>query len=336
VRGITDPPPTYEALSARRADVVEQTTAFVDEVCKDNPQLAGSVIRLLEADYKNVSIHRLLPLPVLGAITGDALPAVPVCVLSRLWWTGADIFDDLNDGHFDAERVGISANKAMIASIACLTLLPSALIARQDLTAQVRMAWIGHLTDGNLDAANGQLADISSAIDADSLTDVMRSYSGKSGSACGRDLAMTALLAGVDAAAVAGWREFGRRYGVLRQLANDCRSVRKDVRDDEDLANGTRTLLLAHALVGAPGDHREHIRRLSERARLDLAARTELRGELTRPAVAERYDSHVTDLGRQANRMLFDLVAPSPFRAALEWMVDVSVESALIGGLAGG
>nr|MDT0660934.1 hypothetical protein [Micromonospora sp. DSM 115978] len=331
MRGLTDPPPTYEALSEQRTAVIEQTTAFVNDVCKDNPQLAGSVIRLLAADYKNVSIHRLLPLPVLGAITGDPGPAVPVCVLSRLWWTGADIFDDLNDGHFDVERVGMSPNEAMIASIACLTVLPTALIARQDLTAQMRMAWVGHLTDGNLDAANGQLADISSVLDAASLTDVMHSYTGKSGSACGRDLAMTAHLAGVDVATVAGWQEFGRRYGVLRQLANDRRSLCKDVRDDEDLANGTRTLLLAHALLGAPGDRQDRLRLLSERARLDLDARTELRGELTRADVAQRYDSYVTDLGRHLNQMVFDLAAPSRFRAAVEWMVDVSVGSAVIG-----
>ncbi|RMI32126.1 polyprenyl synthetase family protein [Nocardia stercoris] len=323
-------PPAYPELSAAQTRVVEQTIRCVDEICRRHPQLGSAVIRLLRTDYKNSSIHRLLPVPILGALTGETDPALPLCVLSRLWWTGADIFDDLNDGHFDPTRVGLSPGQATIAAVACMGLLPSALVAQQvTQPTAVRNAWIEQIADANLDAADSQLADISSAVDAGSVTDVLRNYAGRSGSACARDVAMTAELAGVTAAEVPLWREFGRRFGVLRQLANDRKSLLRDVRDDEDLANGTRTLLLAHALEGSTAQGRDEIHRVSDRARTDLAARAVLRDVLTHPDTTERYDAHVVEIGRQLKSTLVDLAAPSRHRAAVEWMIDESVVTAV-------
>lgn len=328
----TPMPPTYPALAAGRALVAERTEQFVRESCRERPHLAASVIRLLDADHKNSSIFRLLPLPVLGALTDDPEPALPICVLARLWWTGADVFDDLNDGDFSAERTGISAPEAAIAAVACLGLLPSTLIARSDLPPRLRGAWIERVNEGNLDAANGQLADVSAAVDLGSLLQVLDSYADKSGSACARDLAMTAELAGVDDSTVASWGEFGRTFGVLRQLANDRKSLTRDVSEDEDLANGTRTLLLAHALDAAQSERRRYaLRDLSERARHDVAARAEVRRQLTSREVVLRYDAHVTRLGNHLRTELSHLAAPSPYRAAVEWMVRDSVDSSLIG-----
>jgi hypothetical protein len=330
VEGTGDAPPTYQALTALRTDVAERTRSFVPEACKDDTYLANSVVRLLEKDSKNSSIYRLLPLPVLGAITGEPGPALPVCMLSRLWWTAADVFDDLNDGSFDVARFGLSPSAATIASVACGTLLPLALIMRQELPATTRLDWIGQFISSNFSAANGQFADVASGVDAGSLGQVMDSYAAKSGAACARDVAMTAQLAGSDVATTEAWREFGRLFGVLRQLANDRKSLVRDVRDDEDLANGTQTLLLAEALATVPGHRRQAIRELSERARRDLTARTALRGQLIDHEVSGPYDSRVDEICRRLRETLAELAAPSRYRAAVEWMIDVSGEASKI------
>jgi hypothetical protein len=324
-------PPSYPELAQRQQEVAQHTAEFVRRTASEHPQVAGSVLRLLAADHKNSSIFRLLPFPVLGALTGDPAAALPVCILSRLWWTGADIFDDLNDGHFDVARVGMSPSEATIASIACGTLLPLRLVQEQTVPAPLRSAWLEDLTRSNLDAADGQLADVAAAVDPESPAAVLRSYAGKSGAACARDFAMTARLAGLDAVAVDRWEEFGRDFGVLRQLANDRKSLRRHVHDDEDLANGTSTLLLAQALAAGPEHERRELRRLSDAARSDLDTRVAVRDRLTRADVGERYDAQVTGIGDRLAAALVDLAAPSPYRDAVAWLVGVSVESSLLG-----
>ncbi|MFI5998781.1 polyprenyl synthase [Streptomyces sp. NPDC051362] len=247
---------------------------------------------------------------------------MPVAMLSRVWWTGAEIFDDLVDGDFDPGEVGLSDAQAGIASAACLMLVPQAMIEQQDLPDRLKAAWSQEFAVGSLSAAEGQLDDVSAGTGALSWAAVMRIYAGKSGAPYGRDAAMTAMLANVDEAAVRGWRAFGRLFGVLRQLANDRASATTE--GDKDLANGTRTLLLALAVEEADAREAQALKALSIDAMGDPEARVVLRQRLGRSRIVADYNRRVGVIHRRLSGLLAALAQPSEYRDLIQWMVDVS------------
>src|SRR5262249_40478070 len=154
--------------------------------------------------------------------------------------------DDVIDGEFDASTAGLTIAEATIASMACITLLPRDVVSRQGLPAALEAAWTREVTRAALRSASGQLDDVAAARGVLSWRRVMVGYAGKSGSAYARDAVMAAGLAGAGPEQLRGWRAFGCLFGVLRQLANDRAPQR--AQEDTDLANGTRTLMLAHAV----------------------------------------------------------------------------------------
>jgi geranylgeranyl pyrophosphate synthase len=317
---------SYRLLSDRRETVTTALASELGSLADDHPLLVEAVRRLLDSDGSVHNVFRLLPFPVLGALFSDQDAALPVVVFSRLWWTGAEVFDDIADGDFDAGVVGVSAAQASIASVACLALMPQEMIARQDVPAALRSAWAAEFAAGSLSAAEGQLDDVSHDMDTNTWTAAMRIYTGKSGTPYGRDCAMTALLAGVDDSAVRGWRAFGRLFGVLRQMANDRVAGTPDTRDD--LANGTLTLLLALAVEQADVAEAGSLDVLRARARTDLSARRELREHLDGHEVVKAYQGRVDAIHRKLTALLEALAAPSEHRDLIQWMVNESAAGA--------
>ena len=86
---------TYQRLRDHRELVLASAVSEVDEICADLPPLRDAVLRLLNHDRSRENPLRLLAWPVAGAIAGDPDVALPVCVMSRLWWAARTLNRDL-------------------------------------------------------------------------------------------------------------------------------------------------------------------------------------------------------------------------------------------------
>ncbi|WP_329460625.1 polyprenyl synthase [Streptomyces sp. NBC_01497] len=316
----------YRTLLERRRMVTAALSSELALLARDRPSLSAAILQLLDSDGSTESPFRLLPFPVLGAITADPQSALPVAMLSRLWWTGAESFDDLTDGDFDPEQVGLSSAQASISSAACLTLVPQLLIEHLDVPAKLRAAWAREFVTSSLRSAEGQLDDVSASPNAITWSTTMRIYAGKSGAPYGRDAAMTAMLARVGNQAIEGWRVFGKLFGILRQMANDRAS--HGLGEDRDLENGTWTLLMALAVEMANPTEADALAALRDRARLDTVARREIREHLSRTSAAIAYNDRIYVIRRKLSGLLGALAKPSEHRDLIQWMIDASAEDA--------
>ncbi|MEU3564761.1 polyprenyl synthase [Kitasatospora sp. NPDC006786] len=317
---LTVPPDWFAAVGAEIAVVLE-------DLRRDHPGLADAVAGLLAADGGGRSPFRLLGMAVLGAITGEPRPAAAVCAVSRLWWAGAEALDDLADGQGPAASSGRSElARTTLAAVACGSTLPHWVVDRQSTAPDIRLAWEQELVRTALDALEGQLADIAEPADsAVTWRSVMVCYRGKSGAAYGRDAVLAARLATDRPEALRSWRTFGELFGVLRQLGND--GVPSPAQEFEDLANGTRTLLLAHALEAATPAHREHLLGLRARAGTDPGARGELRTALRDPSVLDGYGRRVESLRQHCCAVLDRLAPHGPYRELLHGLVHTSART---------
>lgn len=316
-------------LSAHRVSVWEGVCSAVDAGCADDPPMLRAVRRLVDAEGRAENPFRLLPFPVLGALTGDPDAALPVCVLSALWWAGAEALDDLMDGQFDARGIGMTASEAMVAATVCLTLLPQTLIARLGLGAEHEGVWTCELTASGLRCAGGQLDDVGTSGGGGlSWRRVMAAYAGKTGAPYARDAVLSASLAGAGSDELRGWRAFGELFGVLRQLAND--RAASTAREDTDLANGTRTLLLAYAAETLMPAESAALLDAHARAREEPGARDVVWNRLRRPDVTAGYNRRIAGIHRHLSALLEQLVRPSDHRERLQWLVDASAGAALL------
>jgi hypothetical protein len=200
--------------------------------------------------------------------------------------------------------MGLSPGEAVVASAACLTLLPAEILALEDFPGAVRLDLLRELTTSSLHSADGQLSDVTAG--RLSWAHVMRCYAGKTGAPYARDTAMAARLAGVPGDRLDAWRSFGRLFGVLRQLANDRATPAADQR------NGTATLLLAHAaeVTDSGGTVAELWRRAAD------------------PAVAAGYNQRVDAIHGRLSELWHTLVGPSDHRDVVQWMVNASAQAA--------
>ncbi|MFJ9007909.1 polyprenyl synthase [Streptomyces canus] len=283
----------------------------------------------MAAEERTENPFRLLPLPVLGALTGDPDAALPVCVLSALWWAGAEALDDLMDGEFDARGVGMTASQTMVAATVCLTLLPQTLIGRIGLGAERERFWTRELTASGMRCAGGQLDDVDSS-GVLSWRRVMVGYAGKTGAPYARDAVLSATLAGAGAGSeeLRGWRVFGELFGVLRQLAND--RAASTAREDADLANGTWTLLLAYAAETLTPAELAALLDAHARAPDEPAARDAVWNRLRRPDLMAGYNRRITGIHRRLSALLHQLARPSHHREQLRRLVDASATTALL------
>ncbi|MGW3464963.1 polyprenyl synthetase family protein [Streptomyces olivaceoviridis] len=315
----------YQQMMLRQQALGDAVESAVHLACASQPALEHAVLRLLAIDASAASPFRLLPMPVLGALSGDPEPALPICVLSRLWWAGAETLDDLMDGEFDLRESGLTRSAVTVASTACLTVLPQAVIGQQRFPVELEAAWNRELAEATMCSANGQLDDVDPSGDLLSWKQTIVSYAGKTGAAYARDVAMAASLAGAGTEELRGWRAFGRLFGVLRQTANDRSAL--TVEQDSDLANGTRTLLLAYAVETLPSEASQALLEAHARTRQDTAARRAVWEMLRRPEVAAGYNGRVDSIRWRLSTLLEQLAPPSRHRDVLQWMINVSAET---------
>jgi len=302
------------------AAVAERTRSEVDAICGEHDPVRSLVLRVLDDGAAQLHASRLVGMAVAGALTGEPESGLPVCVVSRLWWTGAQLLDDLADG----APLRLPSGAVILAGTICVAGLPMAVIDRQPLAAEVASHWRAELLSTSLHAASGQLTDLSTMEDL-TWARVVAGYRGKSGAPYGRDAVMAARLGTDDPAALRGWRAFGELFGVLRQLANDAApdSV------DEDLRNGTRTALLVHALSVAEAGERERLLKLREAAPTDPQARALLRESMVSPSIMDSYRAQVEAMRRQGCLLLDQLAPPSPHRELLHALVHGSAHQAI-------
>jgi hypothetical protein len=298
--------------------VTAELRAAVDTICGPGSRLSRLIMALVNREPGQA--HRLFSLMVLAAVTGDPEPALPVCLVSRLWWAGVDALDDLVDGQAGGDP-DMSPQQVMVAATACIA-LAQAVPGLWPVPGRVRRDWEREITRANAAAAQGQLAEQLGETDEPSWAQAMASYRDKNGAAYARDAVMAARLATDDPAALRGWRAFGSVFGVLRQLRND-REVPSPA-DDEDLANGVFTLELSHALENAAPERRASLQVLRARARHDTAARARLRRALAEPDLAQPYGTKIQSMGNRARLLLDELAAPSPHRALLHHWVSIT------------
>lgn len=305
----------HNELVVCRTEVARAARRAVAAACPDRPRLRHAVTTLLDLDDSRHNIFRLLPV----AFTGTAQARL-VAVLSRIWWAGAETFDDVNDGAFTGE---LTATEALIAGTACGSLIPHAVLRDHVADLVLRQRLCDELVASTVDAAEGQLDDVGGG--PARWRRVMRCYAGKTGAAYGRDLVMNALLHDEPEERLPAWQAFGRLFGVLRQLVNDRAALSSsDAGDCEDLVNGTRTLLLATAA------ETHELTRLRERAVHSPQAREELHSVLLDPAVTSVYDGRVRGI-RVKLLTLLDVLATVPERRELvRLLVNTSTQDALI------
>ncbi len=305
-------------LSTWDGQVSARLRSVIDEACRSLPSLRVPVLDMVAVAVP----YRLLAMAVLAALTGDPMPALPVCVVSRLWWAGAETLDDMTDGQAHAGSTSRSLGEGLVAGVACLALLTQLVIDLEELAPDIRRDWQRELTGACLRSAEGQLTDLVPHDGDFSWGQVVASYRGKTGEPYARDAVMAARLATSDADALRGWRAFGALFGVLRQLHNDAASAGHD--HDEDLMNGTRLLRIAHALEVCPPTRRPVLLDLRDRARSDPSARAELRRWLAEPTVADGYRGRVDAIRQQTCTLLDRLASPSPYRDLLHTLVHNS------------
>ncbi|MET8771594.1 class 1 isoprenoid biosynthesis enzyme [Streptomyces sp. NPDC004658] len=319
-----------EAFSAHSGIDVRITNHIEEalrDTCSSTPALADAVRGLVRSDTEMPNPFRLIAQPTLGCLSGEPEDALPVCALSRVWWAGAETLDDLMDGHFNGPAAGMSHSTAMVAATACLTLLPQAIIRTQGYPAPLAVAMTSELVGTSLQCAAGQLDDIDTARPV-TWKQVMCNYAGKTGAPYARDAALVAHVAGLPADGIRAWRVFGSLFGVLRQLAND--RAYGSATEDADLANGTPTLVLAHAVETLPTPAAVELLDLHRSSRVDAAARTEIWHRLRARPVATGYNQRLAVMRARMLDLLRSLASPSDHRTLIERLIIMSAQKAML------
>ncbi|TRO55449.1 polyprenyl synthetase family protein [Streptomyces sp. IB201691-2A2] len=327
---IIDVTRSYDRLVAIGDEVGNEASKSLAQLDSDHPLLANITARLLREDSSQNSIFRLIPFPIMGALGSDPKQAFPLAVASRIWWTGVEVFDDLSDGHNKAIADENNSAQIAVASAACIVAIPLAILNEKMPQTGLATGWEREFVSSSMSAAEGQLADINPSVDAPTWATVMKIYAAKSGSPYARDAAIASRLAGADDKQERGWRAFGKLFGVLRQLANDRAAESPDV--DEDLINGTRTLLIAHAieLATSNGDM-DSLMELRIQAQSDPEARKSLTELLLAPTVSNSYNKRIKEIHQKLGSIVQDLVPNSDHRNLIHWMLSISSRSAQLG-----
>jgi hypothetical protein len=325
--GTIDVTNVHESVLALEERITRYLDVSMAELGTAHPALAAAAGRLVHSDPALGNPYRLLGCCVMGALGEDPGHAVPLLAASRIWWVGAETYDDVADGEFDAGAVGMSVAEAATVSAACVGVVPLAVYGTSRFPDSFTVEWAREYVASTLEAADGQIADIASASGPLTWPVVMRIYVGKTGAAYGRDAALAARLAGADDEAVRGWRAFGRVFGVLRQLVNDGKA--ESAESNEDLVNGTRTLLLALAAeVAGEKAETERLLSLRDSAMTDAAARAALGSYFADPDIVNPYNARLRVLERQLTSLLEALAPPTEYRDYIRWMVASSADAA--------
>ena len=300
---------TGPAATADRA-IGEALTTFLDRLAGrgSGPAVDGIVA---------------LPLLVHWMYSGEPAAAEPAAMAHVLWWVSARYLDDLSDagpGAFtasDADRdllatVGIACHlSTTVLDQACHDDPARALSLRQELSRCWHQAISGQLTDLTL------LAPTATA------NEVMTGYRGKTGAPYAMAAAMAATLAGCDKTQVDLLRDFGERFGVLRQLVNDQRDIASH--RHEDLRNGTATYMLVRYLESLPEQEREVAEKLLAGCADSAAARDEFAARLTEPGWLRTFARTVRPLIDGLHATVNEAGGLAEYATGLHGLIDETV-----------
>ncbi|MFP5502553.1 MAG: polyprenyl synthetase family protein [Candidatus Sericytochromatia bacterium] len=207
-----------------------------------------------------------LPLSIASAIAGDAEAAVRLAAACTLFFAGADVIDDAEDGDLDAEGFG-SWQQAVSVGQALSFLAPR--VAASAALPRRRAAVAEAFLAAGLAMSLGQRRDLArhgAAIGQVKEADYLETVAGKSGAAFKLYAGLPAIALGGSAALVSALSAFGQRWGAAIQLASDLADMQAPQSRDHRqqlptlpliacwqlLAPADRPLLLA-AWAGEPG-----------------------------------------------------------------------------------
>ncbi|MYW20412.1 hypothetical protein GT039_33795 [Streptomyces sp. SID2955] len=313
---------TYEDLHRLMAPAIDaEREAALDLLGPSAPAVRAVVAELLAHRTFRYPLS-VLPLIVHAVETGAVEPALPLAVVHELWWTSACCLDDLADSP-DGHRAGdLDQSAALLAVVIAGTPLPLRIVQSDRIREPVRGPLAAEVVRCWTAATEGQLRDLQGRAEAATCASVVEAYLGKSGAPYRMITAMAAALAAAGRQRVELWREFGDVFGVLWQIFNDQEDILSG--RDEDLRNGTVTLLLACALEEATADATERVLELHAAARHSGSARAELGDLMLTPAVLGRYERTIDDFRGRAHRVLDELGGHDRYLGILRDLVERS------------
>ncbi|WP_344657975.1 polyprenyl synthetase family protein [Catenulispora subtropica] len=264
-----------------------------------------------------------LPFLVHGMYSGDPAAAEPAAMAHVLWWVSARHLDDLSDtgpGAFAAPgadrdllaTVGIACHlSATVLDQACRDDPARALTLRQELSR----CW--HR------AISGQLTDLATTAATATAEEVMAGYRGKTGAPYAMAAAMGAALAGCRPAQVDLLRDFGERFGILRQVVNDQRDIAS--RRYEDLRNGTATYMVVRYLESLSEQERAVAEKLLVGSADSAAARDEFAARLTEPGWLRAFAGTVKPLIDGLHATVDEVGGVAEYVAGLHGLIEETV-----------
>jgi hypothetical protein len=246
--------------------------------------------RLRDQGRSPVVESRLFAALVAGAAGGSPHEAIPVSVLSSLWWTGVETTSGTV-----AETLRLPLNHLRSLSIG----------------PRLRHDWARELVRSFVPSGQKTLAD--QAVD---LAAVRQRYltptcTTRRSAAYARDAIMAVRLLGVSEARSEKWRDFGALFGSLMDLAAACSLVAVDSAPVR-AAPVISPLLFAHAVASASAHRRRHLLHLAEEAEHDADARAVLHELVHSRPGALAYHHDLATLHSRARDCLLRLCVPGP------------------------
>jgi hypothetical protein len=269
----------------RDDDVLAQAEAFALQhaASSDQRELLQAAFRgrraALEQNGTPLDDHDCVYVPrwVYAAVTGDDTLVAPLTVAACLLWSGIDLLDAVMDGDPLPDWRGYRPAAISLAAVTLISAVAPLALATLDAPPATVVAMQQTLCRGLLAMSAGQQRDVAMAgSDIATVEAVEAAVIGKSGEGLAMLAALAAQFGGAEAEDVAAYAGMGRALGTARQLQSDCYDLFVDTHS-KDLANGTRTLPIAWRLQNLAGDERDQFVTLLDRARIDPAARDDVR-----------------------------------------------------------
>jgi geranylgeranyl pyrophosphate synthase len=261
-----------------------------------------------------------LPMGVHAAVAGTEEAAVPLAAACTAIYLGADLLDDLADRDLEPEWADSDPGSATLAGAALLSAIPQLAIAQLPVDASQRVAIAEVLAETLLAMAVGQHGDLSQGGAGVTLAQARAVAEGKAGAEFAGFAAVGALLAGANATEVGYYRQFGAALGTACQIASDLAELWQED-NSADVANGTHTLPLVHAMTrGTSDDAALLLELLGSRGTAETAAT--LRALLLRVGSVAYTTLVVQQYCVQARNALGAVDAHAGPRAQLQAMVD--------------
>lgn len=266
----------------------------------------------------------VLPRLVYQAITGQPEAPAALGALTTTLYLGIDLLDDLADDDLSAYWAQYTQAEVQLAATTLVSTVPHLLVAELPMEALHMQRLHVAMADGLLRMSAGQQHDLTVGREVGVTADAVEAaVAAKSG----EELAMFARLAALCAVATASgdaapdciqhYADFGRALGTAGQLASDCHDLFQ-ADWSRDLANGTKTYPVVHALARAAQADDATLLQCLTFARTDHAAQARARQQV-RQTGALRMTAFLVELYCTRAREALRLAAPNaPGASGLE------------------